>query len=84
MPVSANHRWEWVPTVDNKAGKTYGPGAVTLKGRRRYEGMVKKNPHAAIMPQVDVKINISVQIIAHKLVYGFVLILWLLMAAWPS
>ena len=46
--------------------------------------MAKKTPHTAIMPQVDVKINISVQIIAHKLVYGFVLILWLLMAAWPS
>ena len=44
----------------------------------------KKPSHAAIMPQVDVKINISVQVIAHKLVYGFVLILWLLMAAWPS
>ena len=23
--------WESVPTVDNKAGKTYGPGAVTLR-----------------------------------------------------
>ena len=82
--MSVNHRWESVPTVDNKAGKTYGPGAVTLRAVGGMREWLKKPPHAAIMPQVDVKINISVQIIAHKLVYGFVLILWLLMAAWPS
>ena len=45
---------------------------------------LKKSSHAAILPHVDVKIKISVQLIAHKLLYGFVLILWLLMAAWPS
>ena len=65
------------------------PEKLTLRGvetkeRWRYEGMVKNNPHAAIMPHVEVKIKISVQVIAHKLIYGFVLILWLLMAAWPS
>ena len=45
---------------------------------------LKKSSHATILPHVDVKIKISVQLIAHKLLYGFVLILWLLMAAWPS
>ena len=65
------------------------PEKLTLRGveakeRWRYEEMSKRNPHAAIMPHVEVKIKISVQVIVHKILYGFVLILWLLMAAWPS
>ena len=46
--------------------------------------MHKKNPHADMVPQVEVKFNISVQLIVHKVIYGFVLILWLIVSAWPS
>ena len=37
-----------------------------------------------MMPRVEIKFNINVQFIVHKLVYGFVLILWLIVSAWPS
>ena len=37
--------------------------------------MSKKNPHADMMPHVEFKFNISVQVIVHKLIYGIVLIL---------
>ena len=85
FPVSVNHRWESVPTVDNKTGKTYGPSAATLVGRRRCEMKQSKNSsHADMMPRVEIKFNISVQVIVHKLVYGFVLILWLIVSAWSS
>lgn len=56
-----------------------------LKGRRRCEmRALKKSSHADVMPQVEVKFNISVQVIVHKVIYGFVLILWLIVSAWPS
>ena len=85
FPVSVNHRWESVPTVDNKTGKTYGPSAGTLVGRRRCEMKQSKNSsHADMMPRVEIKFNINVQFIVHKLVFGFVLILWLIVSAWPS
>ncbi len=89
FPVPVNHRWKSVPTVDNKTGKTYGPSAGTLVGRRRCEmKRLKNSSHADMMPRVEIKFNISVQVcvqvIVHKLVYGFVLILWLIVSAWPS
>lgn len=40
--------------------------------------------HADMMPRVEIKFNIRVQVIAHKILYGFVLILWLIVSAWPS
>ena len=46
--------------------------------------MTKRVPHADMMPQVEVKFNISVQVIVHKVIYGFALILWLIVSAWPS
>lgn len=46
--------------------------------------VLKKSSHADMVPQVEVKFNISVQVIVHKVIYGFVLILWLIVSAWPS
>ena len=45
---------------------------------------LRKSSHADMMPHVEVKFNISVQFIVHKVIYGFVLILWLIVSAWPS
>ena len=45
---------------------------------------LKKSSHAVIMPHVDVKFNVDVQIILHKIVYGLVCILWIVITAWPS
>ena len=46
--------------------------------------LLKKSSHADMMPRVEIKFNINVQFIVHKLVFGFVLILWLIVSAWPS
>lgn len=45
---------------------------------------LKNSSHADMMPRVEIKFNINVQFIVHKLVYGFALILWLVVSAWPS
>lgn len=42
--------------------------------------LLKKSSHADTMPRVEIKFNINVQFIVHKLVYGFVLILWLIVS----
>ena len=60
------------------------PRVVKTTERWKYEEMSKKNPHADMMPHVEFKFNISVQVIVHNLIYGIVLILCLLMSAWPS
>ena len=84
LPVSANHRWESVPTVDHKAGKTNAPSVLDCGALEAEMKVLKKSSHADMVPQVEVKFNISVQVIVHKVIYGFVLILWLIVSAWPS
>ncbi len=44
----------------------------------------KKPSHADTMPYVEVKINVSVQVVLHKLVYGFAFVVWLLVSVWTS
>ena len=46
--------------------------------------MVNKNPHADKITRCNVKFKFSVQLIVHKLIYGFALILWIILSAWPS
>ena len=61
------------------------PRVIKTAGRWRQEmKLLKKSSHAGMMPRVEIKFNINMQFIAHKLVYGFVLILWLIVSAWPS
>lgn len=67
-----------------KPEKTNAPSSRHCGALEAEMKQLKNSSHAAIMPHVVVKIKLSVQVIAHKLIYGFVLILWLLMAAWPS
>lgn len=88
FPVPVNHRWESVPTVDNKTGKTNAPSGLDYGALEAEMKDLKNSSHAGMMPRVEIKFNISVQVcvqvIVHKLVYGFVLILWLIVSAWPS
>ena len=84
FPVSVNYRWESVPTVDNKTGKTNAPSGQDCGALEAEMKDLKNSSHADIMPRVEIKFNISVQVIVHKLVYGFLLILWLIVSAWPS
>ena len=79
-----NYRWESVPTVDNKTGKTNAPSGQDCGALEAEMKDLKNSSHADMMPRVEIKFNISVQVIVHKLVYGFLLILWLIVSAWPS
>lgn len=46
--------------------------------------ILKKASHADTMPYIEVKINVSVQVVLHKLVYGFAFVVWLLVSVWTS
>ena len=44
----------------------------------------KNSSHADKIARRNVEFKINVQIIAHKLIYGFALILWIILSAWSS
>ncbi len=44
----------------------------------------KKPSHADKIPRIEVKININMQLILHRFVEAFALILWIILSAWPS